>query len=108
MIGVGSEQFLEFFDTAVLPVVDGGNGYSKGFCCLLVTEPPAHDQSYGCLLVIRQVPEGCGEHPCVDPSDPRVPGDLFSCVAGPDAGPTLLLSRDSAGNKTAGGFERPS
>ena len=90
-VGFGTAELLEFFDTSVFPIVDGGDIYAKSLSCLLITQPPTHDQSNRRLLVVRQVSQGCRKHPRVDSSDARAPDSRFRSSIGSYFEPTFFF-----------------
>jgi hypothetical protein len=99
---------LEFFDTSVFPIVDGGDIHAKSHSCLLITQPPTHDQSNRRLLVVRQVSQGCLEHPGVDPGDARAPDLRFRPSIGRCAESTPFFRGEPTRVLAAHRLERPS
>jgi len=99
---------LEFLDTAILPIVDGGYGHTERYCCLLIAQPSAHDHSNCRLLIVRQVPQGCREHPCVDPGHARAPNTRFRASTGSSAKPISIVRGEPTCIMPAGRLERSS
>jgi hypothetical protein len=99
---------LEFFDTSVFPIVDGGDIHAKSHSCLLITQPPTHDQSNRRLLVVRQASQGCLEPPGVDPGDARAPDFHFRSPIGRHAEPPPFFRSEPTCILSADRLERPS
>jgi hypothetical protein len=107
-IGVGTAELLEFLDTSVLPIVDGGNAHAECDCCLLVTQSSTHDQTNRGLFIVRQVSQGCCKRPGVDSGNLRAPDTPIHTSIGSDLEPTFFIGGQPTPALAAHRLQHPS